>query len=397
MDDALARFRAEFAHEEGGPIYADGNSLGRLPLRTRDRLAELLDEWGTDLVRGWHGWIELPERIGDELGAAVLGAAPGQTLVCDSVTVNLYKLAGAVLAARPERSVIVTDAGQLPDRPLRARRARRGAEVRIRSGRRPDRRRRRARLRGRGRRDREPLPRRLPLGRAGRPPRDHRRGARRRRARPLGSQPLRRRGRDRPGRGRRRSRGRLHLQVPERGSGSARVPLRPARPRRGAPLADPGLVRAARAVRHGPCVRPGRWDPPLPGRDALDPRARVRAGGNRADRRGRDRGDRGQGASAHRARDRTPRRPPGTARLHARHAARPGPPRRARRVPPRGGLAHLPRPDRARRGHPGLPRPGHRPLRLPAALHELGRRHRDRRAHAPASSSAASTSRSTPS
>ena len=114
MDDALARFRAEFAHEEGGPIYADGNSLGRLPLRTRDRLAELLDQWGTELVRGWHGWIELPERIGDELGAAVLGAAPGQTLVCDSVTVNLYKLAGAVLAARPERIVIVTDGGNFP-------------------------------------------------------------------------------------------------------------------------------------------------------------------------------------------------------------------------------------------------------------------------------------------
>ncbi len=114
MEDALARFRAEFAHEDGGPLYADGNSLGRMPLRTRERLNELLDDWSTSLVRGWHGWIELPERIGDELGAAVLGAGPGQTLVCDSVTVNLYKLAGAVLAARPGRCVIVTDAENFP-------------------------------------------------------------------------------------------------------------------------------------------------------------------------------------------------------------------------------------------------------------------------------------------
>jgi kynureninase len=114
MDDPLARFRAEFVVEEGGPIYADGNSLGRLPLRTRDRLAELLDAWGTELVRGWHGWIELPEAVGDLLGATVLGARPGETLVCDSVTVNLYKLAGAALAARPGRRVIVTDAGNFP-------------------------------------------------------------------------------------------------------------------------------------------------------------------------------------------------------------------------------------------------------------------------------------------
>ena len=61
VDDPLARFRDEFLVEDGGPLYADGNSLGRLPLRTRDRLTELLDEWGTSLVRGWHGWIELPE------------------------------------------------------------------------------------------------------------------------------------------------------------------------------------------------------------------------------------------------------------------------------------------------------------------------------------------------
>ena len=44
----------------------------------------------------------------------MLGARPGETLVCDSVTVNLYKLAGAVLAARPGRRVIVTDTGNFP-------------------------------------------------------------------------------------------------------------------------------------------------------------------------------------------------------------------------------------------------------------------------------------------
>ncbi len=113
-DDPLAGFRAEFAFEPGGPLYVDGNSLGRLPLRTRGRLAALVDEWGSELVRGWHRWIDLPTEVGDLLGRHVLGAPPGETLVCDSVTVNLYKLARAALAARPGRRVIVTDRTNFP-------------------------------------------------------------------------------------------------------------------------------------------------------------------------------------------------------------------------------------------------------------------------------------------
>jgi kynureninase len=113
-DDGLARLRAEFEFEPGGPLYVDGNSLGRLPVRTRDRLDALVDEWGTELVRGWHSWIDLPTDVGDLLGQHVLGARSGETLVADSVTVNLYKLVRAVLAARPTRRVVVTDRTNFP-------------------------------------------------------------------------------------------------------------------------------------------------------------------------------------------------------------------------------------------------------------------------------------------
>jgi kynureninase len=92
----------------------DGNSLGRLPVRTRERLAEAVEQWGTALVRGWHEWIELPGRVGDLLAGSVLGARPGEVLVADSVTVNLYKLARAALAARPGRAAVVTDAEDFP-------------------------------------------------------------------------------------------------------------------------------------------------------------------------------------------------------------------------------------------------------------------------------------------
>jgi kynureninase len=113
-DDPLARFRDEFVFEEGGPLYVDGNSLGRLPKRTREALAETVEQWGTALVRAWHEWIDLPTEVGDLLAANVLGARSSEVVVTDSVTVNLYKLAGAVLSARPGRRAVVTDVDNFP-------------------------------------------------------------------------------------------------------------------------------------------------------------------------------------------------------------------------------------------------------------------------------------------
>jgi kynureninase len=64
------------------------------------------------MVTGWPEWIELPERVGDRLGQAVLDARSGETLVCDSTTVNLYKLASAALDLR--EGAIVADAADFP-------------------------------------------------------------------------------------------------------------------------------------------------------------------------------------------------------------------------------------------------------------------------------------------
>jgi len=111
LDDAdpLASFRDRFELGDGDRIYVDGNSLGRLSAGAREALSEAVDEWGTRLVTGWHDWVDLPTAVGDELGAAALGAAPGQVLACDSTTVNLYKLAGAVLAAHAGAVVVPAD------------------------------------------------------------------------------------------------------------------------------------------------------------------------------------------------------------------------------------------------------------------------------------------------
>jgi kynureninase len=132
--DPLAGFRERFAIDDPSLIYLDGNSLGRLPLATAERIAEVVRrEWGTGLVRSWAHWIGLPSRAGDLLGSHLLGAAPGQVLVCDSTTVNLYKLARAALGARPGRGAIVTDDDNFPtDRYVLAGiAAERGAELRM--------------------------------------------------------------------------------------------------------------------------------------------------------------------------------------------------------------------------------------------------------------------------
>jgi kynureninase len=58
--------------------------------------------------------MELPIEVGDQLAAAALGAAPGQTVIGDSTTVCFYKLASAALQARPDRRVIITDVDNFP-------------------------------------------------------------------------------------------------------------------------------------------------------------------------------------------------------------------------------------------------------------------------------------------
>lgn len=114
--DPLASFRDRFLPAPSVISYLDGNSLGR-PLAAT---AELLDDfvrsrWGGRLIQGWtDGWLEWPLTLGDRLGAVALGAAPGQTVVADSTTVLLYKLARAAVDARPGRRKVILDTDNFP-------------------------------------------------------------------------------------------------------------------------------------------------------------------------------------------------------------------------------------------------------------------------------------------
>jgi kynureninase len=113
--DPLRDFRQRFVLDEGC-VYLDGNSLGALPVDTAERVRDLVaEQWGRRGVRGWEeGWLELPLSVGELIASVALGAGPGQTVVGDSTTVCLYKLASAALDARPGRTEIVTDVGNFP-------------------------------------------------------------------------------------------------------------------------------------------------------------------------------------------------------------------------------------------------------------------------------------------
>lgn len=126
--DPLASFRSAFVLDPDVVAYLDGNSLGRLPRRTQERLATFVgEEWGGRLIRGWsEGWVDLPVTVGDEIGALV-GAAAGQTVVADSTSVCLAKALHAATSLAPGRDRLIVSTADFPtDRYL----ARRVAEDR---------------------------------------------------------------------------------------------------------------------------------------------------------------------------------------------------------------------------------------------------------------------------
>ena len=114
-DDPLKGFRERFELPDG-LVYLDGNSLGALPKATPARLQSVVArEWGEGLIGSWNDadWVDLPRRLGDKIGR-LIGAGKGETLVCDSVSINIFKALTAALSLWPERAVILTEEGNFP-------------------------------------------------------------------------------------------------------------------------------------------------------------------------------------------------------------------------------------------------------------------------------------------
>jgi kynureninase len=115
----LRELRALFTIPEG-VNYLDGNSLGVMPAAAPARAAQVVQqEWGEGLIRSWNtaGWITLPQRVGDKIGRLV-GAKPGELVVADSTSVNLFKVLSAAIAIakedKPGRKVILSERSNFP-------------------------------------------------------------------------------------------------------------------------------------------------------------------------------------------------------------------------------------------------------------------------------------------
>src|ERR1700724_3886922 len=113
--EPLRGFRDRFMLPEG-IIYLDGNSLGPMPRAATGILNHTIEqEWGQDLIRSWNsaGWFDMPVQLGNRVGA-LMGAAPGQTVVCDTTSINLYKAIHAAIGLRPDRDVVIAEAASFP-------------------------------------------------------------------------------------------------------------------------------------------------------------------------------------------------------------------------------------------------------------------------------------------
>jgi kynureninase len=117
--DPLRDLRALFTLPDG-VNYLDGNSLGVMPAAAPARAAQVVQqEWGEGLIRSWNtaGWITLPQRVGDKIGRLV-GAKPGELVVADSTSINLYKVLSAAIEItkqdHPGRKVILSERSNFP-------------------------------------------------------------------------------------------------------------------------------------------------------------------------------------------------------------------------------------------------------------------------------------------
>lgn len=112
--DPLRGYRGRFRIPDQGVVYLDGNSLGMPPARTIERITEVFEhDWATGLIRSWDHWLDMPQRVGDVL-APLIGALPGEVVVHDTTTLNVYQLVHGAIGLNPGRTVIAISEHDFP-------------------------------------------------------------------------------------------------------------------------------------------------------------------------------------------------------------------------------------------------------------------------------------------
>jgi kynureninase len=120
-DDPLQKYRALFHFPETfnnlEPVYLTGNSLGLMPKTARAYVDQELDDWARLAVEAHmhakHPWLPYHEFVTEPM-ARVVGAKPIETVVMNSLTVNLHLLLVSFYRPTKERYKIVIEKGAFP-------------------------------------------------------------------------------------------------------------------------------------------------------------------------------------------------------------------------------------------------------------------------------------------
>ena len=113
--DRIAHLKEQFEIPTG-KIYLDGNSLGPVSISAKKAALDVVEQqWGNDLISSWnkHSWIDLPITTGEKI-AKLVGAAPGQIICCDSISINLFKILHSALQLNPNRQIILSQDDNFP-------------------------------------------------------------------------------------------------------------------------------------------------------------------------------------------------------------------------------------------------------------------------------------------
>jgi len=113
--DPLAPCREQFKLTEG-LIYLVGHSLGPATHKALKAIeTAAASEWAEGLVGSWNSadWINLVHRVGAQI-APLIGVPENEVVICDSVSVNLFKLAAAALPSSGGQNRIIVERDEFP-------------------------------------------------------------------------------------------------------------------------------------------------------------------------------------------------------------------------------------------------------------------------------------------
>ena len=109
----LADYREEFPIL-GETTYLVNHSLGAMPRKTADRLAEFARMWAERGIRSWaEGWWEMPLTVGHQIGR-IIGAPPGSTVMHQNVAVAEAVALSCFHPVDPARNRVVYERGSFP-------------------------------------------------------------------------------------------------------------------------------------------------------------------------------------------------------------------------------------------------------------------------------------------